>query len=196
MEEGARTIALIGALDTKGAEYAFVKERIEAQGLKTLLIDVGVLGQPAVKPDVLREEVVKAGGGDLVSLQSKKDRGDAAVVMSRGAAALLPKLHAEGRFDGVMALGGTDPMRLTPRFLAQVKDAGFAGAQNFPTVGLIDGFYGASSMERLPTERAIREQTEKFTRIRKGGAHRLGADPDAGAFNRSASTPSGRGAGR
>jgi predicted TIM-barrel enzyme len=31
----------------------------------------------------------------------------------------------------------------------------------------VDGFYGASSMERLPTERAIREQTERFTRIRK-----------------------------
>ena len=31
----------------------------------------------------------------------------------------------------------------------------------------IDGFYGASSMERLPTERAIREQTERFLQIRK-----------------------------
>jgi predicted TIM-barrel enzyme len=31
----------------------------------------------------------------------------------------------------------------------------------------VDGFYGASSMERLPTERAIREQTERFTKIRR-----------------------------
>jgi predicted TIM-barrel enzyme len=32
----------------------------------------------------------------------------------------------------------------------------------------VDGFYGASSMERLPTERAIKEQTERFTRIGRG----------------------------
>jgi len=45
--------------------------------------------------------------------------------------------------------------------IAEPEDAEFI-LKHCPT---IDGFYGASSMERLPTERAIREQTEKFTRI-------------------------------
>ena len=67
---------------------------------------------------------------------------------------------------------GTDPFRLMPQFLREVRDAGFADVQDFPTVGLIDGtfragraggcavrprahegvvgFFGASSMERLP----------------------------------------------
>jgi predicted TIM-barrel enzyme len=47
--------------------------------------------------------------------------------------------------------------------IAEPDDAAFI-LQRCPTV---DGFYGASSMERLPTERAIREQTERFTRIRR-----------------------------
>jgi predicted TIM-barrel enzyme len=47
--------------------------------------------------------------------------------------------------------------------IAEPDDAAFI-LQRCPSV---DGFYGASSMERLPTERAIREQTERFTRIRQ-----------------------------
>ncbi len=49
--------------------------------------------------------------------------------------------------------------------IAEPADAAYI-LQHCPT---IDGFYGASSMERLPTERAIREQTERFTQIRRGG---------------------------
>jgi uncharacterized protein (UPF0261 family) len=103
----SKTIALLGALDTKGAEYQFVKECIESRGLKTLLIDVGVLEPPVIAPDVSREEIARAGGADLAELVTKKDRGEAVAAMSRGAAALLPRLYAEGKFDGVIALGGT-----------------------------------------------------------------------------------------
>jgi predicted TIM-barrel enzyme len=61
------------------------------------------------------------------------------------------------------------------RFLTQVKAAGFAGVQNFPTVGLFDGAFRANleetnfgyDKERLPTERAIRKQTERLTQMRK-----------------------------
>jgi predicted TIM-barrel enzyme len=42
---------------------------------------------------------------------------------------------------------GTDPFRLMPNFLRQVADAGFAGVQNFPTVGLIDGAFRANLEE-------------------------------------------------
>ncbi|MEE8452675.1 MAG: Tm-1-like ATP-binding domain-containing protein [Thermoguttaceae bacterium] len=102
----AKTIALLGALDTKGAEYGFVKRCIEARGHKTLLIDVGVLDPPAIEPDVSRGEVAEAAGVDLPSLVARRDRGQAVAAMSRGAALLVPKLYAEGRFDGIMALGG------------------------------------------------------------------------------------------
>ena len=102
----AKTIALLGSLDTKGAEYGFVKECIESRGHRTLLIDVGVLGSPQVEPDIFREEVARAAGADLTDLVEKKDRGEGVAAMSRGAAVLVPKLYAEKKFDGIMALGG------------------------------------------------------------------------------------------
>jgi len=221
-----------------------------------------------------------AGHGSLAGLMPY---GDANAIVLEMAAEVLPVVKRTPVLAGVC---GTDPMRLMDRFLRQVQEAGFAGVQNFPTVGLfdgvmrvnleetnmgyyrevemirlarqmdllttpyvftpdeaaqmteagadilvahmglttagsigaktaktlqqcvplidamarrarsirpdvivlchggpiaepddaayilkhcpgIDGFYGASSMERLPTERAIKEQTERFTRIGK-----------------------------
>jgi len=222
-----------------------------------------------------------AGHGSLAGLLPY---GDANAIVMEMAAEVLPVVRRTPVLAGVC---GTDPMRLMDRFLLQVKAAGFAGVQNFPTVGLfdgtiranleetnmgydrevdmihlarymdmlttpyvfnpdearkmteagadvlvahmglttagsigaktsktlnqcvpvideiaaaakalrddviilchggpiaepddaryilkhcpaVDGFYGASSIERLPTERAIKEQTEKFTRIKQG----------------------------
>ena len=42
----SKTVVIVGALDTKGAEFAFVKGLIEAEGLKTLVVDFGVMGSP------------------------------------------------------------------------------------------------------------------------------------------------------
>src|SRR4051794_20436368 len=71
-----KTVVIVGALDTKGAEFAFVKDLIERQGLRTLVVDFGVLGNPVFRPDVTRDEVSRAGGGDLAELRSggHKDR--------------------------------------------------------------------------------------------------------------------------
>lgn len=102
----SRTILLLGTLDTKGLEYDYVRERIHARGHRTLLVDVGVLGEPGVAPDVTADDVARAGGSDLASLRAGGDRGHAVDTMQRGACALLPVWHAEGRFHGVLALGG------------------------------------------------------------------------------------------
>jgi uncharacterized protein (UPF0261 family) len=144
------TIALIGALDTKGAEYRFVKELIEARGHRTLLIDVGVLGEPAVRPDVTRDEVARAGGADAAGLAERKDRGEAVAAMSRGASALLPQLHAAGRFDGVLALGGTGgtsvacaAMRALPLGIPKVMVSTVAG-------GDVSGYVGVQDIVMVP----------------------------------------------
>ena len=102
----SRTILLLGTLDTKGREYAYVRDCIHARGHRALLVDIGVLGEPALAPDVTADEVARAGGSDLVSLRARGDRGHAVDTMQRGACALLPVWHAQGRFDGVLALGG------------------------------------------------------------------------------------------
>ena len=147
----AKTIALLGALDTKGAEYGFVKECIEARGHTVLLIDVGVLGPPGVAPDVTRREVAAAGGADAGGLADRKDRGEAVAAMSRGAAALLPKLHAEGRFDAVLAMGGSGGtsvacagMRALPLGLPKVMVSTAAG-------GDVSGFVGVRDIVMIPS---------------------------------------------
>src|SRR5262245_33347492 len=102
----ARTIALVGALDTKGEDFAFVKRRIEQRGCKALLIDTGVLGAPSIAADINREAVAAAAGVQLSDLIARKDCADAAAAMARGATAHLTRLHAAGLIHAVMGMGG------------------------------------------------------------------------------------------
>ena len=104
----AKTVLMIGAFDTKGAEYAFLRRRILERGHTVLTVNTGVLGSTDLfGVDVEAGEVAKAGGGDLAALREKKDRGAAMKVMTAGAPVLLRRLWDEGRFDGVIGMGGT-----------------------------------------------------------------------------------------
>jgi uncharacterized protein (UPF0261 family) len=103
----APTIALVGTLDTKGHEYAFLRDRIAESGARVVLIDAGVLGEPQVAPDVPREEVARAAGAEHAELVREADRGHAMEVMGRGAGVLVGRLHAEGRLQGIAAIGGS-----------------------------------------------------------------------------------------
>lgn len=100
------TIAVLGTLDSKGEEHAYVAELIRARGHETLLIDVGSGDEPVVAPDVTREEVAAAAGVDLTSLMTRHDRGECVVAMAQAAPVLLARLVAEKRIDGVISLGG------------------------------------------------------------------------------------------
>ncbi|RME86100.1 MAG: UPF0261 family protein [Caldilineae bacterium] len=102
-----RTIVIAGTLDTKGAEYAFLKELIEAQGMETLVIDFGVMGEPAFVPDIGREEVARAGGGDLARLASGQHKDEAMAVMAAGLAVVVRRLYEEGRLHGIISMGGS-----------------------------------------------------------------------------------------
>jgi uncharacterized protein (UPF0261 family) len=140
-----RTICLIGAFDTKGHEYEFLRQRIVAQGEATLLVDVGVLGEPALTPDVTRAEVAAAGGANLDQLAQNKDRGRAVAAMSAGIRTLLPRLYDEGRFDAVIALGGTGgtsvacaAMRELPLGVPKVMVSTVAGGDVSAYVGVSD----------------------------------------------------------
>ncbi len=101
------TVLLVGALDTKGAEYAFVKDIIEAAGLQTLVVDFGVMGQPAFPPDVSRADVAAAAGGHLAYLASGTRKDEAMRTMAQGLAAVVERLYDEGRFDGILGMGGS-----------------------------------------------------------------------------------------
>jgi hypothetical protein len=100
------TIAVLGTLDTKGREHAFVAERIRARGHDALLIDVGTGAEPAVKPDIPRAEVAEAGGVDLAAFVARGDRGECVSAMATAAPRLLEHLAADGKIQGVISLGG------------------------------------------------------------------------------------------
>lgn len=117
----SKTVVIVGTLDTKGQELAFVKELIEAEGLKVLVVDFGVMGKPAFEPDIKREEVAEAGGGDLAYLASGEHKDEAMQVMAAGLAVVVRKLYDEGVVGGIFGMGGsgntsiaTSGMRVLP----------------------------------------------------------------------------------
>ena len=79
------TIAILGTLDSKGVEHAFVADLIRKRGHEVLLIDVGTGGEPQIAPDVTRFEVAEAGGIDLQPLIDGQDRGECVEAMSKAA---------------------------------------------------------------------------------------------------------------
>ena len=103
----SKTIALIGALDSKGDEFAFVKAAIENRGHQVLMINTGIIGEPAFAPDISAAEVAGAGGVALQTLREKADRGNAIDVMTKGAAGMAKTLFSQGKFDGIMGMGGS-----------------------------------------------------------------------------------------
>ena len=84
----------------------FLKRTLEKFGLQTLTIHSGAF-ESAFEPDVSNAEVAAAAGEKIEAIVAKKDRGWATEVLSKGMAELLPKLYQEGKFDGVISLGGS-----------------------------------------------------------------------------------------
>lgn len=101
------TIAVLGTLDTKAAEHAFVADCIRWQNLDVLMIDVGTGDPPGLVPDITRDEVAVAGGIDLPALIARHDRGECVTAMASAAPKLLQQLQQDGRIDGIIALGGS-----------------------------------------------------------------------------------------
>ena len=102
-----RTVVLVGTLDTKGEQYAYLRDRLQLHGVGTLLVDVGTLEPPSVEPDIDRHTVAAAAGVDLDELARERDRGRSVGAMAAAGAALGRRLHEEGRCDGVLAAGGS-----------------------------------------------------------------------------------------
>ena len=139
-----KTIAIAGTFDTKGRELKFIKELVEEQGLATLCIHTGVF-EPLVAPDVTNADIAAAVGADINAIIEKKDRATATDVLSRGMETLIPKLYAEGKFDGIISIGGsggtslaTPAMRALPIGVPKVMVSTMASGDVSPYVGTSD----------------------------------------------------------
>lgn len=100
-------ILVVGTYDTKDDELTYLSDRIRAQKGEVLTMDVSVLGDPKRPTDYSKHDVVAAVGSTISACIAHDDENHAMQIMANGAAALAKRLHAEGRFDGVILLGGS-----------------------------------------------------------------------------------------
>jgi uncharacterized protein (UPF0261 family) len=112
-----KTIVVLATLDTKGREAEFLRQQIAAHGQKAMIVDVGVVGTPAAKADVTREEVAQAGGTPLARLLQNPDREVAAPLMAEGATTIISRLAAKKKVHGIIGMGGTQGTTLCTRVM-------------------------------------------------------------------------------
>jgi uncharacterized protein (UPF0261 family) len=163
------TIAILGTMDTKGDEHAFVAALIRQRGHLTLVIDVGTAGPPTLQPDVTREEVVAMAGADLGEIMARNDRGVAVTAMTRAVPVALEQLQQAGRIDGVISLGGgggtaigTAAMRALPlgfpklmvSTLASGNTAQYVGVKDITMMPSVVDVAGLNRVSRLILTRA------------------------------------------
>jgi uncharacterized protein (UPF0261 family) len=141
----AKTVGIVGTLDTKGIEFQFIKERIEASGTSTCVVNTGSLGEPHFEPDVSADDVAAAGGTSLQALQDGGDRGAAVAAMAEGAAKIIAELQSDGKVDGVISLGGsagttigTTAMRAVPVGVPKIMVSTLASGDTSPYVDTKD----------------------------------------------------------
>ena len=179
------TIAVLGTLDSKGEEHAFVAALISKHGHEPLLIDVGTGGPATVQPDVTREQVAAAAGIDLAALMAKKDRGECVVAMTKAAPALVAKLAAEGQIHGIISLGGgggtaigTAAMRALPLGFPKLMVSTLAAGNVAPYLGTKDITMMPSIADVAGLNRLSRVI---FTRAAGAICGMVGAVPEVGA---------------
>ena len=146
-----KTVVIVGALDTKGKEFAFIKELIEKEGLKTLVVDFGVMGKPDFAPEISREEVAQRGAGDLAALSSGEHKDEAMRVMAAGLKLVVGELYAQGKLDGIIGMGGsggtsiaTGAMRVLPVGVPKVMVSTLGG-------GDVSAYTGSKDITFIPS---------------------------------------------
>ena len=138
-------VLVVGTLDTKGVEIAFVRDRLIAAGVPVTIADAGVLGEPTFAPDISRTELFQVAGSSADDLKRNADRGQAIEAAAKGAAKIAERLHQAGQLDGVLGLGGsagttiaTAAMRAVPIGVPKLMVSTLASGDVRPYVGTRD----------------------------------------------------------
>lgn len=141
------TVVLVGTLDTKGAEYAWLSARLRESGCDVVLVDAGVLPPPAGTPtaDIDATAVAHRAGHDLGALRDAGDRGAAVAAMAEGVELVVGDLHREGRLHAVLAVAGSGgsfiaarAMRALPVGVPKLLVSTMASGDVSPYVGSSD----------------------------------------------------------
>ena len=100
-------ILCIGTLDSKGPELQYVKQLINSKSnYKTLVMDVGCLGEAYFDADITAREVARAAGTSIEEVRAISEAGPATEIMTAGAKKITRDLYDSGRFQGVLSIGG------------------------------------------------------------------------------------------
>ena len=138
-------VVLLGTLDTKGREYAFLRERLLEHDVAVTVVDAGIHEPIGLEPDVGRDELARAAGADVSALAAAGDRGAAVTAMAEGAESIVLDLYARGLLDGILALGGSGgssiaarAMRALPVGVPKLLVSTVASGDTRPYVGAVD----------------------------------------------------------
>ncbi|MBW1674273.1 MAG: Tm-1-like ATP-binding domain-containing protein [Deltaproteobacteria bacterium] len=101
-----KTVAIVGTLDTKGEEIAFLKSLILTRSHKVIIADTGILGEPHLQADISRHEIASAGGEDIDTLKKKGDEAFAQRIMASGLKKIILSLVESKKIHGLLAIGG------------------------------------------------------------------------------------------
>ena len=134
-------VCLVGTFDTKGAEFQYVKNQIESNGLGTICVNTGIIGESTFQPDITSEEVARAAGMGLSDLRQKADRGHSVTAMAKGARAIVSNLFQRRKINGILSLGGsagttigTSAMQALPVGIPKVMVSTLASGDTSPYV--------------------------------------------------------------
>jgi uncharacterized protein (UPF0261 family) len=104
-----KNVVIIGTLDTKGPEIAYLRDQLKILGLKTTVIDSGILGDPVgIVPDITHAEAAQYGNTTIEALQNAGSRGKAVEGMRDALKNLVAKLYSEGKLDAIVSMGGAE----------------------------------------------------------------------------------------
>lgn len=104
-----KNVVIIGTLDTKGPEIAYLRDRLQALGLSTTVVDSGILGEPiGIVPDISRAEVAKFGGTTIEALRNAGSRGKAVHGMREALKKLTISLYQQGKLQAITCMGGAE----------------------------------------------------------------------------------------
>lgn len=101
-----KTVCIVGTFDTKGQETYYIKEILEKLDLNTFTINIGVFDSK-YKADFSNRELLETIGENIDEIIETNDRAHATETLAKAMEVALPKLYEEGKFDGVISLGGS-----------------------------------------------------------------------------------------
>jgi uncharacterized protein (UPF0261 family) len=200
------SVLLVGTLDTKGTEFAYVRDRLRAAGVPVLVADAGVMGPPAFEPDISREAIFSAAGANVAQVKAAGDRGKAVELAAKGVAKVAAELHRQGKLTGVLSLGGsagttigTAAMRALPVGVPKLMVSTLASGQVQPYVGTRDVMMMYSVVDISGLNRVSRVVLDNAAAAMAGMARPTPPDPlPAGRGEKEgvASSPSLQGGGQ